>query len=77
MIPMYNYWIERLRPLLDLGKTKTKISCLFLAADRVGKEYSFYDQKYIDFFGGSCAIHLNPNYVIRCLPKCKEGYLMI
>lgn len=75
---MYNYWLHRMRPLLSVSsQNNIKSEALFLAADRVGTEYSFYDKKDTQFFGSSCAIHLNPPYLIQKLSKLDEGYLMI
>lgn len=75
---MYNYWLHRMRPLISVtSQGDIKPPVLFFAADRVGQEYSFYDKKNTHFFGSSCAIHLNPPYVIQKLSKLDEGYLMI
>ena len=65
---IYNYWMFRLRPILAAEK---KQQLLFLAADRVGFEYSYFDKQDVHFFGGSCAIMLNPTYLIRNLGKKK------
>ena len=42
---MYNYWLHRLDPLLNHKNQPLKQKILFLAADRVGKEYSYFDEK--------------------------------
>jgi hypothetical protein len=50
---------------------------LFLVSDRVGTEYSFFDKKDVHFFGSSCAMMLNPPYVVGRLGKKDEGYLFV
>lgn len=70
---IYNYWLDRLRPVL---KGKRDVS--FLAADRVGSEYSHYDKKQICFMGGSVAISLKPpNVVVESVDKKMERYLKV
>lgn len=71
---MYNYWLNRLKPLL---KPNSKKNVLFLASDRIGKEYSHYDKKNISFLGSSCAISINPNTIIGSLDKKSEKSLKI
>lgn len=39
-VDIYNYWLNRLTPIL-----KGKRNIYLLAADRVGREYSYYDKK--------------------------------
>ena len=78
VLAMYNYWLHRLRPLITItSQNKIKDEVIFFAADRVGTEYSYYDKKDCQFFGSSCAIHINPPYVIQKLSKLDEGYLMV
>jgi hypothetical protein len=67
---MYNYWLERLNPV-------SKKHVLFLAADRVGPEYSYYDKEDIVFLGSSCALSLNPHQLIERLDKTKEAVLQV
>ena len=74
VLAMFNYWMHRLQPLL---KGEGKRPVLFLAADRVGSEYSYFDKKETHFFGSSCGIMLNPNYIVQKLGKKEEGYLLI
>lgn len=71
---IYNFWLMRLKPLLKPNSTK---NVLFLAADRIGKEYSHYDKKNISFLGSSCALSLNPNAIIDRLDKRSEKSLKI
>lgn len=67
-----------MRPLLSVTSQKIERSpVLFFAADRVGREYSYYDKKETQFFGSSCALHLNPPYLIQKLSKLDEGFLMV
>lgn len=67
-----------MRPMISVSsQNDIKPPVVFFAADRVGREYSFYDKKDTQFFGSSCAIHLNPPYVIQKLSKLDEGYLMV
>lgn len=74
---MYEYWIHRLTPILNKKKENSKPPILFLAADRVGTEYSYFDKKNTHFFGSSCGLMLNPPYLISRLGKKDEGYLLI
>jgi hypothetical protein len=73
-IEMYNYWFERLSPIL---KPRSQRNVLFLAADRIGQEYSYYDKKNIDFLGSSCAMSINPHELIDRLDKRSEKTLKI
>ena len=77
VLAMYNYWLHRLTPLLSVKNQPPKKPILFLAADRVGTEYSYFDKKDTHFFGSSCAIMLNPCYVVQKLSKKDEGYLLV
>lgn len=70
----YNFWLERLSPIL---KPKGQRNVLFLAADRIGQEFSYYDKKNIDFLGSSCAISINPHQLIDRLDKKSEKVLKI
>ena len=74
---MYNYWLHRLSPMLNKKNEPLKPPALFLAADRVGTEYSYYDKKDTHFFGSSCGIMLNPPYLVGRLGKKDEGYLLV
>jgi len=67
---MYNFWLERLSPISNKH-------VLFLAADRIGPEYSYYDKKNITFLGSSCALTLNPHRLINQLDKTKEAVLQV
>jgi len=58
----FNYWIHRLQPVL-----LNKQTFLFLASDRVGKEYDFFAKKKITFYGSSCAIMFHPTKIIKNL----------
>lgn len=70
--------MHRMRPLVSIKSHNIiKDPMIFFAADRVGKEYSYYDKKEAQFFGSSCAIHINPPYIIQKLSKVDEGYLMV
>ena len=62
--------------MLNRKNQPLKPPVLFLAADRVGTEYSYYDKKDAHFFGSSCAMMLNPPYLISRLGKKDEGYLL-
>ncbi len=73
-IGIYNYWLNRLKPLL---KPNGKKNILFLAADRVGEEYSYYDKKKFHFLGSSCGLSINPNAIIGSLDKKSEKTLKI
>lgn len=70
---MYQYWLERLHPII--GKNQKNI--LFLAADRVGREYSHYDKNDFNFLGASCALSINPVRLIDKLDKASEKVLKI
>lgn len=71
---IYNYWAYRLKPVLKPSSTK---NVLFLAADRVGTEYGFFNKEYTCFMGGSCAISFNPNVLVDRLDKKKETTLKV
>lgn len=45
--------------------------------DRVGSEYDVFAKKKVQFYGSSCAMMLNPTYMIKNLGIEEEGYLMI
>lgn len=55
----------------------SKRTTLFLAADRVGKEYDVFAKKETMFYGSSCAIMINPFKIIKNLDIVSEGYLLI
>jgi hypothetical protein len=71
---IYNFWLDRLRPIYT---PKSQRNVLFLAADRIGEEYSYYDKKKINFLGSSCALSINPHSVIDRLDKKSEKTLKI
>lgn len=73
-IEIYNYWLNRLDPLLA---PKSNKHILFLAADRVGVEYSYYDKKEITFMGGSCALSINPHKLVSKIDKKSEKVLKV
>jgi len=50
---------------------------ILLFCDRVGWENDVFVNKKLQFFGSSCAIMLNPTYMIKNLGIEEEGYLMI
>ena len=50
---IYNYWLERLAPLLKPFSEKMRY---FIGADRAGKEYSYYDKKDQHFLGSSATV---------------------
>lgn len=58
----YNYWLHRLRPLINLPKQRLLLFC-----DRAGYEDDVFAKKKIQFYGSSCAIMLNPTYIIKNL----------
>ena len=69
VLAMYNYWLHRLTPLISKKNEAPMKPIMFLAADRVGTEYSYFDKKDTHFFGSSCAIMLNPPYIVQKLGK--------
>jgi len=71
---IYNYWLDRLRPILKPNSNRKR---LFLVANRVGEEFSFYDKKNFWFMGSSCAITINPTYLVDRLDKDQESYLLV
>lgn len=71
---MYNFWLNRLLPIL---KPRSEKNVLFLAADRIGEEYSYYDKKNTNFLGSSCALSINPHQLIDRLDKSSEKTLKI
>jgi hypothetical protein len=59
----YTYWLSRMMPLIQ----DTKKQRLLFVCDRVGYENDVFAKKKVQFYGSSCAIMLNPTYMIKNL----------
>jgi hypothetical protein len=45
----------------------TKKQRILVFCDRVGHEYDVFAKKKVQFYGSSCAVMLNPTYMIKNL----------